>query len=373
MVINRLFNKSFLCEDWIRDLIKEPVSVCLRPDVYYGPFSDPVSASSEIYSVSYHQNCWAEFPGPRWLNLIWSSVRCSACWLLSHAPGQPLQNIAEQREQPAPWDGAVRFQSLWWNHSCLDNSCRNHREGVVGDLCSSMRVMLSRFSCVWLCHPMDWSPPGSSVHGILQARILKCVAMPSFRGSSSPKDGTHICYISCIGRQVLYHLHRLGSWNPYASPLPQPCRRMVEWRASRQTLCRRRKRCWPMMADHHEGTSLALPGAPRATVLLARHGSGQGRLLSWASETVVGSLVLFTVRFPRTCLSSSTSSAFPTNPISHDIWGTFSFEMWLQFKLSSSFNKHCCRLSVRPGQELQSPHPPETHGLGRTDCRAFKN
>ena len=37
---------------------------------------------------------------------------------------------------------------------------------------------------VTLCDPMDCSPPGSSVHGILQARILECAAMPSSRGSS---------------------------------------------------------------------------------------------------------------------------------------------------------------------------------------------
>ena len=49
------------------------------------------------------------------------------------------------------------------------------------------------------CDPMDCSLPGSSVYGILQARILEWVAMPSSRGSSSPRDGT------CIGRQVLYH------------------------------------------------------------------------------------------------------------------------------------------------------------------------
>ena len=39
-----------------------------------------------------------------------------------------------------------------------------------------------------LCNPMDCSPPGSSVHGILQARILEWVAMPSSRGSSQPRD-----------------------------------------------------------------------------------------------------------------------------------------------------------------------------------------
>ena len=43
-----------------------------------------------------------------------------------------------------------------------------------------------------LCNPMDCSPPGSSVRGILQARILECVATPSSRGPSRPGDGTHI-------------------------------------------------------------------------------------------------------------------------------------------------------------------------------------
>ena len=41
-------------------------------------------------------------------------------------------------------------------------------------------------SCPTLCYPMDCSPPGSSVHGILQPRILEWVAMPSSRGSSDP-------------------------------------------------------------------------------------------------------------------------------------------------------------------------------------------
>ena len=43
-----------------------------------------------------------------------------------------------------------------------------------------------------LCNPMDCSPPGSSVHGISQARILEQVAVPSSRGSSRPRDGIHI-------------------------------------------------------------------------------------------------------------------------------------------------------------------------------------
>ena len=51
------------------------------------------------------------------------------------------------------------------------------------------------------CDPVDCSTPGSSVHGISQARILEWVAIPSFRGSSRPRDWTHV---SCIGRLVLY-------------------------------------------------------------------------------------------------------------------------------------------------------------------------
>ena len=62
-------------------------------------------------------------------------------------------------------------------------------------------------SCVLLCDPMDWSPPGSSVQGIFQAKILEWVAISFSRGSSQHRDQT--C-IACIGRWTLYHEH-LGS------------------------------------------------------------------------------------------------------------------------------------------------------------------
>ena len=45
-------------------------------------------------------------------------------------------------------------------------------------------------SCPILCNPMDCSPPGSSVHGMLQVRILEWVATSSSRGSSPPRDQT---------------------------------------------------------------------------------------------------------------------------------------------------------------------------------------
>ena len=51
-------------------------------------------------------------------------------------------------------------------------------------------------SCPTFCNPVDCSPPGSSVHGILQARILEWVAISSSRGSFRAEDGTHIG--SCV-------------------------------------------------------------------------------------------------------------------------------------------------------------------------------
>ena len=45
-------------------------------------------------------------------------------------------------------------------------------------------------------------PPGSSVRGIFQARILECFGIAFSRGSSKPRDQTSV---SCIGRQILYH------------------------------------------------------------------------------------------------------------------------------------------------------------------------
>ena len=58
---------------------------------------------------------------------------------------------------------------------------------------------------------MDHSQSGSSVHAVLQTRILEGVATPSSRGSSQYRDSTHLSCVSCIGRQVLYHWRRLGS------------------------------------------------------------------------------------------------------------------------------------------------------------------
>ena len=60
-------------------------------------------------------------------------------------------------------------------------------------------------SCPTLCDPVDCSLTGSSVHVILQARILAWLAMPSCRESSQSRNQTQIPYISCTSKHVFYH------------------------------------------------------------------------------------------------------------------------------------------------------------------------
>ena len=64
--------------------------------------------------------------------------------------------------------------------------------------------------CLTLRNPMDCSPPGSSVHGILQTRILEWVAIPFSRGSSHPKDRN---WVPCIAGGFLTIWATREDWN----------------------------------------------------------------------------------------------------------------------------------------------------------------
>ena len=70
---------------------------------------------------------------------------------------------------------------------------------VLIHLCSwywvKVKVLVTQ-SCLTLCHPMDCSPPGSSVHGILQARILGWVDIPFSRRPSQPRGQTQVSSIT---------------------------------------------------------------------------------------------------------------------------------------------------------------------------------
>ena len=81
-------------------------------------------------------------------------------------------------------------------------------------------------SCPTLCNPMDCSPPGSSVHGILQEKILEWVATSFSRGSSRPRDWTRVSSIS--GRFFTVwgtreaHVNHLGAQFCESHPLVIP-------------------------------------------------------------------------------------------------------------------------------------------------------
>ena len=62
-------------------------------------------------------------------------------------------------------------------------------------------VVLVTQLCLTLCDSMDCSPPGSSVPGILQAKILEWIAMPFSRGSSQPRDQTQV---PCIAGRFFF-------------------------------------------------------------------------------------------------------------------------------------------------------------------------
>ena len=69
-------------------------------------------------------------------------------------------------------------------------------------MCMCAKLPQSRLT---LCDTVDCTPPGSSVHGILQAGILEWIAISSSRESPQPRDRTCVSYISCTGRWILYH------------------------------------------------------------------------------------------------------------------------------------------------------------------------
>ena len=102
------------------------------------------------------------------------------------------------------------LSGLFWKVYFVQGSKESRCVSLTSFMLACM-LAKSLQSCLTLCEPMDCSLPGSSVHGILQVRILEWVAMPSSRGSSQPRDQSLVSYVSCFGRRVLHHQHHLGS------------------------------------------------------------------------------------------------------------------------------------------------------------------
>ena len=87
--------------------------------------------------------------------------------------------------QGDPPGGFVLWQPLVLRRGDVDLSEQHRDNSAALCVCVCARSLQS---CLSLCDTMDCSPPGSSVHGILQARILERVAVPSSRGSPQSRD-----------------------------------------------------------------------------------------------------------------------------------------------------------------------------------------
>ena len=116
-----------------------------------------------------------------WNSWVYLSTPPQTPWGQPHIPHQPLINLFIYIK--------LHFEGKW-----------EQRQPMPKGECKQMSLLLSLCSAAQLCpilwDPMNHSPLGSSVHGILQARRLEWVAISSSRGSSCPRDRTSI---SCIG------------------------------------------------------------------------------------------------------------------------------------------------------------------------------
>ena len=101
-------------------------------------------------------------------------------------------------------------------------------------MCVSTQWRSEARSCEGVYDPKDRNPPGSSVRGVLQATILEQVALPSSRGSSWPRDRTHV---SCIAGRF-FPVCRHPSLNPYSRltsfSTPQSSKHFLYDQGSRQ-------------------------------------------------------------------------------------------------------------------------------------------
>ena len=106
-----------------------------------------------------------------------------------------------------------------WNSSQQDRREKAGTSGVRRECSYHLKALVAQ-SCSTLCDPMNCSPPGSSVHGILQARILEWVAIPFSRGSSWPRDWAWLSHAA--GRFFTEPLGKsIWRYAKSASPLPE--------------------------------------------------------------------------------------------------------------------------------------------------------
>ena len=112
---------------------------------------------------------------------------------------QLVKNLPAMQERPwfDFWGG-----NICWRRGkvttayCSQGSNIHYGHNGVSPLPTDLKWSEIAQSCLTLCDPVDCSPPGSSVHGFLQARILEWIVISFSRESSRPRDRTHVSRIA---------------------------------------------------------------------------------------------------------------------------------------------------------------------------------
>ena len=115
----------------------------------------------------------------------------SLCWC-----SERLRNLYELSFTFTPSLYYRRLPSISHNMRCIFTPYLPMLSALPLLFSPSYFLLVSEVKVTQSCEPMDHSLPGSSIHGILQARILDWVAVPFSRGSSQPRDGTQISHIA---------------------------------------------------------------------------------------------------------------------------------------------------------------------------------
>ena len=143
-----------------------------------------------------------------------------------------LSPNSSQCRKPWEWN----LYSFWGHSIVLGEEEKKELRGCYGDLINSSvkcLLLLSRISRVWLCNPINGSPTGSSVPGILQARILECVAISfsnAWKWKVKVKSLGFVRLLATPWTAAYQAPPSMGfSWQEYWSglPLPSPVKCLV--------------------------------------------------------------------------------------------------------------------------------------------------
>ena len=144
------------------------------------------------------QHCWLLAVYVMYFSLFWALVCSSVTWelwsfsanfFLNHYKGNLVDSRSPFKIIKEYFIATVIRTSPKWKDTSKDQDCP--------DICCVFCVKSLQL-CSTLCHPMDCSPPCSSVQGILQTRILEWIALPSSRHLPNPAS----LYVSCPSRRV---------------------------------------------------------------------------------------------------------------------------------------------------------------------------